>query len=375
MMPNSKKLPPLPPPPYSGSLSRASSLSRPPATSAPHQLATSPNMPSLSRSLWSPPEEWGDEAITPQVSASSSRLPGSNLSSSRSFVGTSTSSLPLSIPLFPQPPVPPVPSKFDYSLPTLPRTKSLSAKSRSVFPFAAFKISKATRNATAWFSEHAARKSTADSMFGDAVAMTTRVRTEGSTGKVGIQVHASETVKSSIRSWLTCDFPNDESDAVLQKCRRMCTHGGLDFSVVLQEPLIDKKPPVYWAILNGTTSSKGSDAALHAVVLSLLEICQPLQETTITSIRRACMLTSNNALLQHLFWHFPALSPLTRSDAMLLSSVAGGDVVNVDETQDGTGTFIARIQIRRFRLRMRVSEFIKIEFVTSGRPALSLSFE
>jgi hypothetical protein len=60
---------------------------------------------------------------------------------------------------------------------------------------------------------------------------------------------------------------------------------------------------------------------------------------------------------------------------MLLSSVAGGDVVNVDETQDGTGTFIARIQIRRFRLRMRVSEFIKIEFVTSGRPALSLSFE
>ena len=366
-MPNSKKLPPLPvlpPPPYSGSpsngsgigsLSRASSLSRPPATSVPHQLATSSNMPSQSRSLWSPPDTWTDDYFAaPQVSAaaSNSRLPGSILSSSRSFIGTSTSSLPLSVPLFPQPPVPPVPSKIDYSLPSRSRTKSLSAKSRSVFPFSAFKISKATRDvtATAW------------------------VKTED-TGKAGLQAQASETVKSNIRSWLTCDFPNEESDAVLQKCRQMCTHGGLDLSVVLQEPLIDRKPPVYWAILNGTTSSKGSDAALHSLVLSLLEICKPLQETTITSIRLACMLTSNNALLQHLFWHFPALSPLTRSDAMLLSSVAGGDIVNVDETQDGTGTFIAHIQIRRFRLRMRVSEFVKIEFVTSGRPALSLSFE
>jgi len=116
-----------------------------------------------------------------------------------------------------------------------------------------------------------------------------------------------------------------------------------------------------------TTSLQSSDAALHALVLSLLDIRQPLKETTIASIRLACMLTANNSLLQDLFWYFPALSPLTRSDALLLSSAGGGDVVDVDETQDGTGTFVARIQIRRFRLRMRVSKLVKVEFVTSDR--------
>ncbi|KAI9441330.1 hypothetical protein H4582DRAFT_1368927 [Lactarius indigo] len=79
------------------------------------------------------------------------------------------------------------------------------------------------------------------------------------------------------------------------------------------------------------------------------------------------MSTSNNSLLQHLFWHFPPLSPLSRSDAMLLSAAGGGDVIDVDERQDGIGAFVARIQIRRFRLRMRVSKLVKIEFITSDR--------
>ncbi|KAI9449582.1 hypothetical protein BJY52DRAFT_1155786 [Lactarius psammicola] len=183
-----------------------------------------------------------------------------------------------------------------------------------------------------------------------------------------MQARASEAVKSTIQSLLSRDLPNGEYDTVIQECEQICTNGGLDLSVVLQEPLIDGKPPVYWAILNRTTMpSRSSDAALHALVLSLLSPCRVLNETTITSIRHACMVTSNNALLQHLFWHFPALSPLSRSDTMLLSSAGGGDVVDVDETQDGTGTFVARIQIRRFRLRMRVSKLIRVDFVTSDR--------
>jgi len=105
---------------------------------------------------------------------------------------------------------------------------------------------------------------------------------------------------------------------------------------------------------------------VHALVLSLLNNCLPLKETTIDSIRLACMLTSNNALLQHLFWHFPALSPLSPSDSILLGSAGGGDVITVDEMQDGK-TFVARIQIRRFRLRMRVRKLVKLEFVTSDR--------
>ena len=383
----SRSLPPFPPP-YAGSPSNGSSapfpshtspLSRPPGNLAPHQLVTSPNMPSRSHTFPGPPEPWSDDPFAAQVAASRSQYPSpvasSTLSSSQSFNATS-SSMSLAIPPFPFPP-PPIPSEINFSFPA-PRAKSLGGKSRSAFPLSASKISKATRNATAWIAEHAARKGSVYGTYEDrpkklrvveseAAALATRVRSQDP-WKSRVQAQASEAVKSSIRSWLTRDFSHEESDAVFQKCGQFCTNGGLDLSVVLQEPLIDGKPPVYWAILNGT-SLRSSDAALHGLVLSLLERCEPLKETTIASIRLACMLTSNNALLQHLFWHFPALSPLTRSDAMLLSSAAGGDVVDVNETHDGTGTFVARIQIRRFRLRMRVSKLIKVEFVTSGRPA------
>ena len=181
---------------------------------------------------------------------------------------------------------------------------------------------------------------------------------------------AKEAVRSNVRTLLSRLLPSDEAyDPIFKKCAQICESSGLDLSDVLQEPLIDGKPPVYWAILNGpSTSSQGCGAALDSLVDAILGACQPLKDTTITSIRLACMLTSNNVLLQHLFRHFPVISPLSPGDAMLLSSAGGGDVVDVDEPQKGTGTFVARIQIRRFRLRMRVSGLIKVEFVTSGKP-------
>lgn len=276
-----------------------------------------------------------------------------------------------------------------------------------------------TRSAAAWFGQHAARKDVAESVFGDeqkkrrvaeteAAAMAARIRTgysrktnqvvnskiqhatwrnaaeimyedeqnqrraaESEAAAITARMRkeedirkANEEVKSSIRSLLSRGLRDEECDAVLKDCAQICTSGGLNLSVVLQEPLINGKPPVYWAILGGPTTT---EAALHALVLSLLDHCQPIKETTIASIRLACMLTSNNALLQHLFWHFPALSPLSQIDTMLLSSATGGDAVDVHETQDGVGTFAARIQIRRFRLRMRVSKLVKLEFVTSDR--------
>lgn len=311
------------------------------------------------------------------------------------------------------------------SSPTRSRAESLRAKPRSASPLA-----KVTRSATTWFGQHAARKSVAEAMFEDdqikrrtteseaaaiaaqirtdysrnvavqangnaavnsriqyatrkgaseamfedeqknrrvtevteseAAAIATRMRTEEDSRK------ANEAVKSSIQSLLSRGLRDEECDAVLRECTQICTSSGLNLSVVLQEPLVNGKPPVYWAILSGPTTT---ESALHALVLSLLDHSQPLNEATIASIRLACMLTSNNALLQHLFWHFPALSPLSQIDNMLLSSATGGDVVDVIETQDGLGAFAARIQIRRFRLRTRVSKLVKLEFVTSGRSA------
>lgn len=188
------------------------------------------------------------------------------------------------------------------------------------------------------------------------------------------QADAKEAIRSNVRSLLSRHLPSDEYKPILKNCFQICENGDLELSAVLQEPLIDGKPPIYWAILNGP-SSQGGDADFDALVVGLVDACQPLDYSTITSIRLACMLTSNNALLQHLFRHFATLSPLSPGEVILLSSVGGGDGVDVFETQDGTGTFVARIQVRRFRLRMRVSKLIKVEFVTSGRPTTMLAFE
>jgi len=188
--------------------------------------------------------------------------------------------------------------------------------------------------------------------------------------EVAAQSNAREAVISRVRSLLSRGLPSEDGyDPVFKKLAEICESGGLELSGVLQEPLIDEKPPVYWAILNGppTSSEDGDgDAAFDALVVALVGASQPLKESTITSIRHACMLTSNNTLLQHLFRRFPDLAPLNPGDVILLSSTGGGDVVEIEESLDGTGIFVAHIQIRRFRLRMRVSKLVKIEFVTSG---------
>ena len=325
------------------------------------------------RPLPPPPGLWVDTTVAhaPPRSSSSRVPPPPILPPYRSANAASTSFLSLVVP--PSSPLPP-PSATTPSSPTRSRAPSLgAAKARSAFRVS---LTKATRNATAWFGDHA-RKDEAEATYEDerhvaveseAAAIAAQIRAQEDFRTAAIHAKANEAVKSSIQSLLARGLPN-ECDIVLKKCDKICRDAGLDLSTVLQDPLVDGRPPVYWAILNGSINNP----ALHALVLSLLNACQPLKDTTITWIRQACMLTSNNVLLQHLFWHFPALSPLSPSDAILLSSAGGGDVITVDETQGITGTFVARIQIRRFRLRMRVSKLVKVEFVTSGRPAFAFA--
>jgi hypothetical protein len=233
-----------------------------------------------------------------------------------------------------------------------------NADSRSGFrPFSKFRLSKASRNAKARNTD-AARQAAGEEAR----------KQEEMARQAAVQDEAKEAVQSSIMSLLFSPPSDEERESILSTCGRICKNGGLKFSTVLQEPLIEGQTPVYWAILNRPrTSSRDDDAAWDALAVALLNECGSLSETTVTSVRLACMLTSNNPLLQYLFWHFRALSPLSSGDILMLRPLGGGDVVDVEETQDGTGKFVAQLKIRRFRMRMRVSKCVKIEFVTSGR--------
>jgi hypothetical protein len=183
------------------------------------------------------------------------------------------------------------------------------------------------------------------------------------------QAGARETVKACIQTLLSRGHTSEEARmSVFSTCSQVCKKVGLDLSSVLQEPIIEGQTPIYWAILNRpATSSEVDVKTSDALIIALLSVCGLLKETTVASVRLACMLISNNALLQHLFWDFPGLSPLTTKDRMLLGATGGGDIVDVEEPQDGTGGFITYIQIRRFRMRMNVSTLVKVEFVTFGR--------
>ncbi|KAI9454413.1 hypothetical protein BJY52DRAFT_1122807 [Lactarius psammicola] len=171
-----------------------------------------------------------------------------------------------------------------------------------------------------------------------------------------------------MRSFLLSEPPSDEElSASFLTCTEACKTVGLDFATVLQEPLIEEQPPIYWAILNRPTASGANSAAYDSFVFALLGASQPLSPSTFVAVRLACMAVSDNILLQRLFRHVPELSSLSTSDAMLLAPLNESDVVEVMETRDGTGTFVAQIRVLRFRLRMRVSKCVVVEFVALER--------
>ncbi len=277
---------------------------------------------------------------------------------------------------------PPLPPQQPHGIPPSqfrpPPSSTQITKYRSKFhPFSALKLSKATRNATAEIAKQGARKAAEEAKYEAELARLqiaeeealAREKEDEEFRRAGALAEARETVKSCVESLLLRGHPSEaDRKSLFSTCSQVCKKVGLDLATVLQEPLIEEQTPVYWAILNRPTTSPEIDVATSdALIIALLNECGPLNETTIVSVRLACMLISNNALLQYLFWKFPGLSPLSTRDRMLLGPSGGGDVVDVEETLDGTGSFIAHMKIRRFRLRMNVSTVVKVEFVTFGK--------
>ncbi|KAI9512550.1 hypothetical protein F5148DRAFT_852763 [Russula earlei] len=237
-----------------------------------------------------------------------------------------------------------------------------TTRSRSVFrPFSVLRLPRTTAQIT----NQAAQRAAEEVRLRTAEEEAAREREENEARRAAAQAEARKRVGSCIQHLLVSRHASEEDCiAVLSECAQACQNGGLDLSAVLQEPIVEGQTPVYWAILNRSSPSDADDALIAA----LLNACGSLNETTMDAVRAACMLTSNNALLQHLFGQFPRLSPLSASDALLLGPSGAGDIVDVEETRAGSVAFIAYIKIRRFWIRMMVSKVVKVEFVTCGMP-------
>jgi hypothetical protein len=377
---------PAPPPPYTAPPSPDPSEDAlfPPHLSSRDPTPTPPRLPNdheTSRRLPAPPNPRIAIPVERTTSSPSlSELPSSSSqsSSSQSPIQPSSRASAFTLPLIPSS----LPESDVNSSSFLPLPPDIPiVKSRSAFnPLSVLKLSKSSRKATAQSAKQTAGKVSEETIVRiaeeDAAGQFSRERDENVVRHTAAQSQARERVRSSIHSLLFRGLTSDEERiSVFSKCARVCKDCGLDFSAVLQEPLIEGQIPVYWAILNRpATSPEVDDDALNALIFTLLNASGSLKKTTNDSVRLACMWTSNNTLLQHLFWQFPGLSPLSMSDRMLLGPT-GGDVVNVEETRDGSGAFVAHVNIRRFRLRMNSSKLIRSEFITFGRSYYSFVSE
>ena len=241
-------------------------------------------------------------------------------------------------------------------------------------PLSALRLHGANRQATAQSAENADEQARYEAEFTSQREVAAEAEEAAKIEKrktmrlTKVQEEAKGNVKSNMQLFLSGKPTSEEElSVVFFTCAEACKRVGLDLATVLQEPLIEGRPPVYWAILNRpTTYGAGGRAAYDSLVFTLLERCQPLNSSTLVAVRLACMIASDNVLLQRLFRRIPELSPLSTSDAMLLAPLNESDVVDIVETRDGTGSFVAHIKMLRFRLRMRVSKCVVVEFAASG---------
>jgi hypothetical protein len=108
----------------------------------------------------------------------------------------------------------------------------------------------------------------------------------------------------------------------------------------------------------------------QALALTLVDFSRPLQSSTVIEVRNACVTVSDNALFQRLCRHFQEFSHTSDTDVMLLCGSDVEDNIVVEELRGDARVFVARFELARFRLRMRVAKRVCAEFVAHGRTRL-----
>jgi hypothetical protein len=169
----------------------------------------------------------------------------------------------------------------------------------------------------------------------------------------------------------------EEFRSALRSYAQACAAKDINFAALLQEPILAGDLPVYWAIIKRPAAAMRpvqgeEDDTVHrhddpdALVLAILDFSRPLQSATVVAARRACMAVSDNALFRRLCGLFKEFAPVSDTDAMLLEGSGAQDDVVVEELSSNDGAFVARIKLAQFRLRMRVSKRVCVEFVARG---------
>lgn len=170
-----------------------------------------------------------------------------------------------------------------------------------------------------------------------------------------------ETVINLIRD--VVKVPDAAAISVLRDCEEACASHNLSISTILQEKTIEGHSALYWAIIKRPRDLPGG--AGMELVEAMLAKAAPLNVTTVSDIRLACLQTSDEVLFQRLR-HTPAFSPLSGTDEMLLGENIPPDDIVVEEVAGNQGEFVVMFRIPHFQKRMRISKRITLEFIARG---------
>ncbi|KAJ8457036.1 hypothetical protein ONZ45_g18477 [Pleurotus djamor] len=154
---------------------------------------------------------------------------------------------------------------------------------------------------------------------------------------------------------------------VLESCADACTAYDLSLSKILQERSIEEHTPLYWAIVKRPPEDGiDENAQILDLLIALLSFASPLAPLTVSEVRLACLITSDQKLFQRLRLS-PEFSPLSGSDQIILGGSIPPDEITVEDMVGDDAAFAVNVCVIQFQKRMQVSREIKLEFIARSR--------
>lgn len=181
----------------------------------------------------------------------------------------------------------------------------------------------------------------------------------------GQAARAAREVKATVLGLIRdlVKLETSSSTSILQSCSEACNAHGLSLSSILQEKAIEGHTALYWAIVKRPPEPPSPND--NDVLTGMLALAEPLTDATISDIRLACLVTSDQRLFQRLR-RSPAFAPLSGSDQMLLEASVPPDEVIVEDVPGDEGAFAVHFRLVKFQARMRVSKEIHMEYIARG---------